>query len=63
MEHVTCLVDVLSRRGRVVEAEEIVKKFNTEVMWRTLLGGIRMHVCSLCSTLLGLASDYNKFRL
>lgn len=46
-EHCCCVVDMLGRAGRVVEAYEFVKemvdKYNTMAMWGSLLGACRIH--------------------
>jgi hypothetical protein len=42
LKHYTCIVDLLSRADRLMEAYELIKKIPTEpdaVMWSVLLGG------------------------
>ncbi|KAI4338000.1 hypothetical protein L6164_016356 [Bauhinia variegata] len=46
LKHYTCMVDLLSRAGRLNEAYELIKKIPMEadsVMWSALLGGCFIH--------------------
>lgn len=46
LDHYACMVDILGRAGRVVEAEELVRRMPIEpdsVVWSALLGASRKH--------------------
>ncbi|XP_042514680.1 pentatricopeptide repeat-containing protein At1g08070, chloroplastic-like [Macadamia integrifolia] len=46
LEHYACMVDLLSRSGLLMEAEEVIRNMPITpdvVVWRALLGGCRLH--------------------
>lgn len=46
VEHCACMVDLLARRGLLGEAEELIRGMPMapdDVVWRTMLGGCRIH--------------------
>ncbi|CAM6050493.1 unnamed protein product [Sphagnum compactum] len=46
VEHYACMVDLLGRAGRLVEAEDLIKVMHCEPnapVWRALLGACRVH--------------------
>eukprot|EP01018_Ginkgo_biloba_P026983 Gb_37624 [translate_table: standard] len=46
IKHYACMVDLLSRAGRLEEAEDLINKMPFEpdsVIWRGILGGCRLH--------------------
>jgi pentatricopeptide repeat protein len=46
LDHYACMVDILGRSGRIVEAEELINRMPMKpdsVVWSTLLGSCRKH--------------------
>ncbi|MBA0719659.1 hypothetical protein Golax_007316 [Gossypium laxum] len=46
LDHYACMVDILGRAGRIVEAEELIRRMPMEpdsVVWSALLGSCRKH--------------------
>lgn len=47
VKHASCMVDILGRAGRLVDAEHFITNSNFKddpVMWRSLLGACRIHM-------------------